>query len=161
MDRFTFQTLEYKRPDLEAYREKLVRWKGAVEQAESYEALRTLIFEMDREGCELSTQYSIAHIRHTLDTRDEFYEAEINYLQNTLPTLGGEEVALNEAIAASRFRPDIEREFGKQYFVSIDLQKKLMLLGHCNCRAGGPAGSGCRCNGAAAPSPHRLHRGTG
>ena len=62
MDRFTFQTLEYKRPDLEAYREKLVRWKGAVEQAESYEALRTLIFEMDREGCELSTQYSIAFV---------------------------------------------------------------------------------------------------
>ena len=125
MDHFTFQTLEYKRPDLEAHRAKLIRWKEAVEQAESYEALRTLIFEMDREGCELSTQYSIAHIRHTLDTRDEFYEAEINYLQNTLPTLGGEEVALNEAIAASRFRPEIEREFGKQYFVSIDLQKKL------------------------------------
>ena len=93
MDHFTFQTLEYKRPDLEAHRAKLIRWKEAVEQAESYEALRTLIFEMDREGCELSTQYSIAHIRHTLDTRDEFYEAEINYLQNTLPTLGGEEVA--------------------------------------------------------------------
>lgn len=125
MDHFTFQTLEYKRPDLEAHRAKLIRWKEAVEQSESYEALRTLIFEMDREGCELSTQYSIAHIRHTLDTRDEFYEAEINYLQNTLPTLGGEEVALNEAIAASRFRPEIEREFGKQYFVSIDLQKKL------------------------------------
>lgn len=85
MDRFTFQTLEYKRPDLEAYREKLVRWKGAVEQAESYEALRTLIFEMDREGCELSTQYSIAHIRHTLDTRDEFYEAEINYRKIRCP----------------------------------------------------------------------------
>lgn len=25
-------------------------------------------------------------------------------------------------------------------------QKMQMLLGHCNCRAGGPAGSGCRCN---------------
>ena len=161
MDRFTFQTLEYKRPDLEAHREKLVRWKGAVEQAESYEALRTLIFEMDREGCELSTQYSIAHIRHTLDTRDEFYEAEINYLQNTLPTLGGEEVALNEAIAASRFRPDIEREFGKQYFVSIDLQKKLMLLGCCNSRFDCAVGRCCCSYGTAAPPSYRLYRRTG
>ena len=55
---------------------------------------------------------------------DAFYEAEIHYLQDTLPTLGAAEVALSEAIASSPFRPDIEREFGRQYFVAIDLQKK-------------------------------------
>ena len=125
MENYKFSALEYKRPDLETRRAKLAQWKAAVGQAESYEALRSLIFEIDHESCELFTQYSIAHIRHTLDTRDEFYEAEINYLQDTLPTLSGDEVALSEAIAASPFRADIEREFGKQYFVSMDLQKKL------------------------------------
>ena len=125
MDHFKFSTLPYKRPDLEAHRAKLAAWKSAVEHAESYEALRGLIFEIDRANCELSTQFSTAHIRHTLDTRDEFYEAEINYLQDTLPTLSGDEVALSGAIAASPFRADIEKEFGKQYFVSMDLQKKL------------------------------------
>ena len=125
MENFKFSTLEYQRPDLEARRAKLAEWKDAVEHAESYEALRALMLEIDRENGELSTQYSIAHIRHTLDTRDAFYEAEIAYLQETLPTLGGAEIALDEAIAASPFRPEIEREFGKQYFVSMDLQKKL------------------------------------
>ena len=125
MEDFKFSTLEYKRPDLEARRAQLAAWKDAVEHAESYAALRGLLFEMDRGNCELFTQYSIAHIRHTLDTRDEFYESEINYLQDTMPTLGGAEVALSEAIAESPYRPDIEREFGKQFFVSMDLQKKL------------------------------------
>ena len=125
MNDYKFSTLEYKRPDLEARREKLAGWKDTVEHAQSYDALRALMLEIDRETCELATQYSIAHIRHTLDTRDEFYEAEIQYLQDTLPTLSGDEVALSEAIAASPFRADIEREFGKQYFVSMDLQKKL------------------------------------
>lgn len=125
MDNFRFSTLEYKRPDLEAYRAKLTEWKAAAEQAESYDALRALMLKIDRENCELFTQYSIANIRHTLNTRDEFYETEVAYLDDTLPTLGGEEVALSEAIAASPFRPDIEKEFGKQYFVSMDLQKKL------------------------------------
>ncbi len=125
MKNYQFSTLEYKRPDLEAHRAKLSEWKTAVEHAESYEALRARMLEIDRASCELSTQYSIAHIRHTLDTRDAFYEGEVNYLQDTLPTLGGAEVALSEAIAASPFRPDIEKEFGKQYFVSMDLQKKL------------------------------------
>ena len=124
MDNYRFSTLAYQRPDLEVRRAQLAQWKDAVEHAESYDALRSLIFEIDRESCRLFTQYAIAHIRHTLDTRDEFYEAEIHYLQDTLPTLGAAEVALNEAIAASPFRPDIEQEFGKQYFVSIDLQKK-------------------------------------
>ena len=125
METYKFSTLEYKRPDLEAYRAKLVQWKSAVENAASYDALRELIFEMDRENCELDTQYSIAYIRHTLDTRNEFYEAEIQYLQDTMPTISGEEVALSVTIAASPFRPEIEKEFGKQYFASMDLQKKL------------------------------------
>ena len=125
MNDYKFSTLEYKRPDLEARREKLAGWKDAVERAQSYGALRALMLEIDRETCELATQYSIAHIRHTLDTRDEFYEAEIAYLQNTLPTLSGAEVALSEAIAASPYRADIEQEYGKQYFVAMDLQKKL------------------------------------
>ena len=55
MDNFRFSTLEYKRPDLEAHRAKLKDWKAAIEHAESYEALRTLLLEMDRENCELST----------------------------------------------------------------------------------------------------------
>ena len=125
MDHYKFSTLEYKRPDGEAHRAQLIKWKEAVEHAENYDALRKLMLEIDRENCELFTQYSIAHIRHTLDTRDEFYEAEIQYLQDTLPTLSGDEVALSEAIAASPFRADIERDLGKQYFASMDLQKKL------------------------------------
>ena len=46
MDNFRFSTLEYKRPDLEAHRAKLKDWKAAIEHAESYEALRTLLLEM-------------------------------------------------------------------------------------------------------------------
>ena len=65
MENYKFSTLEYKRPDLETRRAKLAQWKAAVGQAESYEALRSLIFEIDHESCELFTQYSIAHIRHT------------------------------------------------------------------------------------------------
>ena len=78
MENYKFSTLEYKRPDLEARRTQLAQWKDAVKHAESYDALRALLFEMDRAACELSTQYAIAHIRHTLDTRDAFYEAEIH-----------------------------------------------------------------------------------
>ena len=48
MKNFKFSTLEYKRPDLEARRAQLAAWKDAVERAESYDALRELLFEIDR-----------------------------------------------------------------------------------------------------------------
>ena len=49
---------------------------------------------------------------------------EIHYLQDTLPTLGAAEVARARPSPPAPSRPDIEREFGRQYFVAIDLQKK-------------------------------------
>ena len=55
MENFKFSTLEYKRPDLETRSQRLTQWKAAVQQAESYEALRGLLFEIDRENCRLLT----------------------------------------------------------------------------------------------------------
>lgn len=40
MNDYKFSTLEYKRPDLEARREKLAGGKDAVERAQSYGAAR-------------------------------------------------------------------------------------------------------------------------
>ena len=55
MEQYRFSTLEYQRPDLEARRAKLAEWRAAAQQAESYDALRALIFEIDRESCALFT----------------------------------------------------------------------------------------------------------
>ena len=47
MDHYKFSTLEYKRPDGEARRAQLIKWKEAVEHAENYDALRKLMLEND------------------------------------------------------------------------------------------------------------------
>ena len=49
----------------------------------------------------------------------------MEYLDEAGPLLEQADVAFNEAVAGSRFRPELEKEFGKQLFVGIDLQKKL------------------------------------
>ena len=58
MDHYKFATLAYKLPDGEARRAQLIKWKEAVEHAENYDALRKLMLEIDRENCELFTQYT-------------------------------------------------------------------------------------------------------
>ena len=70
------------------------------------------------------TQFTLVYVRHTLDTTDEFYEKEQEYLDNQLPELSPYQVALSSAIADSPFRPEIEAKYGKQYFTQIDLQRR-------------------------------------
>ena len=125
MEDFKFSTLEYRRPDFDQLKKQLAEWKAAVEDAGSYEELRAIFLQRDRVFCELNTQCTLAYVRNTLDTRDEFYEKEVEYLDEAGPLLEQADVAFNEAVAGSRFRPELEKEFGKQLFVGIDLQKKL------------------------------------
>ena len=66
MEDFKFSTLEYKRPDLEARRAQLAAWKDAVEHAESYAALRGLLFEMDRVNCDRAHPSHTGHPRRIL-----------------------------------------------------------------------------------------------
>lgn len=125
MEDFKFSTLEYRRPDLDQLKKQLAEWKAAVENAGSYEELRAIFLQRDRAHRELNTQCTLAYVCNTLDTRDEFYEKEVEYLDEAGPLLEQADVAFNEAVAGSRFRPELEKEFGKQLFVGIDLQKKL------------------------------------
>ena len=70
------------------------------------------------------TDCTIASIRHTLDTTDEFYEKEDAYINDMVPTVMPKLLAMNDALMESKFRGDIENEYGKQYFAQMDLQKK-------------------------------------
>ena len=85
MENYKFSTLEYKRPDLEVLRAQLAQWKDAVEHAESYDALRALLFEMDRAACELFTQYArdisqkVKSALHAKQQRGEFIGAFASY----------------------------------------------------------------------------------
>ena len=61
------------------------------------------------------TDCTIASIRHTLDTTDEFYEKEDAYINDMVPTVMPKLLAMNDALMESKFRGDIENEYGKQY----------------------------------------------
>lgn len=80
--------------------------------------------EMEKVSNDMSTDCVIASVRHTLDTRDEYYEKEDEYINNTIPTIMPKLLAVDEALMNSPFRADIEKEYGKQYFAQKELQKK-------------------------------------
>lgn len=124
MNDFKFSKLEYTRPDFEALGVFLDGMVKKVSEAASYEELKKRMQETEQQSNHFETMATIASIRHTLDTRDAYYEAEDEYINDRVPVITPKFLALNEAIMNSPFRGEIEREYGKQYFTQMELQKK-------------------------------------
>lgn len=124
MEHFKFSSLEYKRPDFEAIGAFAEELTEKIKNAASYVELKELMAEMEQVSNDMSTDCVIASIRHTLDTKDEYYEKEDEYINNTIPTIMPKLLAVDEVLMNSPFRADIEKEYGKQYFAQKELQKK-------------------------------------
>ena len=119
-----FSELEYKRPDKDEVVKLITENTEAVRNASSGEEVYEILMRGEKTSRELSTMFTIVSIRHTLDTRDEFYDKENQWLNETLPTIMPYMIQYNAAIEESPYRPYIEEKLGKQFFVEMDLQKK-------------------------------------
>ena len=102
MEDFKFSTLEYKRPDFEktgAFAEEITE---KIKNAASYGELKGYMEQMEEMSKNFSTDCTIASIRHTLDTTDEFYEKEDAYINDMVPTVMPKLLAMNDGIKVPR-----------------------------------------------------------
>lgn len=124
MEQWKLSELPYVRPDFEAVKARLVVAEQAVRAARSYAEVRRAIMECDAGDRELATLVTLVHIRHTLDTADPFYAQEEAYLGDAIIAVTPLTLALYRAVSDSPFRADVEAEFGRQYFVQMDIQQR-------------------------------------
>ena len=118
MENFTFSNLEYVRPDFDAAEAKAKELTERVKAAKSYADVKAVILESDENMSELYTMTTIAHIRNTLNTTDEFYEKEIEFIHQRSPEAEGSFIALTKAIVDCPFTAEIDADLGKEYLVA-------------------------------------------
>ena len=82
-----FPEMPYERPDVEAAKQFLADAAARLDAAESFEAADAVFVEVDKYTTDLNTMFTIAHIRHDINTADEFYDAEVEYADTALPEL--------------------------------------------------------------------------
>lgn len=116
-----FEQLAYSRPDMGeleiAYKTALATLENATsvqEQLSAIEQLNTLRLSFE-------TQMTLVSIRHTVDTRDEFYEAEQNFFDENGPIVSGLTNQYYRTILNSPFREQLEAKLGKQLFALAEL----------------------------------------
>ena len=82
-----FSEMPYKRPDLKAMKKEIAGLISRLETADSYEKARAAFLEMDALLRHFETAATLVSIRHSIDTRDAFYDGEQKYFNEKVPEL--------------------------------------------------------------------------
>ena len=115
-----FSEIEYQRPDFEALKNLMTEATQKVREAESAEEIREVYFAVQEKEDAADSMYTVAHIRNTINTADEFYDAEMKWLREESAKTIPQYNAWQKALAESPFRKELEKEFGAQFFRLID-----------------------------------------
>lgn len=122
MNRFsTFDKLEYERPDFEGLKALYKTLTKRINEAKSYAEIKACLLEEDEFSSRVNTMGTIAAIRHTIDTSDEFYEKEEEYYNMQYPETLPYIQAFNKSLLSTPFRKQIDEEYGTQFLKSIQL----------------------------------------
>ena len=119
-----FSEMPYKRPDPEALIKRVQELTEQFRNAKNYEEAKAVFLAYEEEEKAIDTMGSLAYVRHSIDTRDAFYDGEIEFWDSFGPEM--EEYAQEwlEAMLASPFRKDFEAEYGDLLFMNAEIEKK-------------------------------------
>lgn len=116
-----FSEMPYSRPDMEALAaattqtlEAMKAVPNAAGQIAAYDAYEK---KMQTAG----TMQQIAYIRHTINTKDEFYNAENDYMDEIGPKLQELTHRVNTALLESPYRAELERHYGALMFKNLEI----------------------------------------
>ncbi len=119
-----FSEMKYERPDVGAVKAQLAGLTDRLKAASSYAEAKAVFLEKEEAGKHLSTMGTLASIRHSIDTRDAFYDGEEKFWNAASPELQEYEQAWTAAMLASPFRGDFAAEYGDLMFVNAEIALK-------------------------------------
>ena len=117
-----FSEMPYQRPDIEKRKAAMEEATKRVLEAQSYEEVRKAYFDVQEMNMEVGTMFSIANVRNTIDTTDEYYDGEVRWLREQMARMIPLSIAWEKALTGSPYRKDFEAEFGKQLFRILDAE---------------------------------------
>lgn len=117
MKDFTFSQLEYVRPDFDKMKEDCLRMVEDIQNAKRYSYIQAVLKRREELLSSAMTMYTIAYIRNTLDTTDEFYEKEVEYNDEHFAAAGVEMTKISKALLDCKFTDEINAEYGLEFLV--------------------------------------------
>ena len=119
-----FSQMKYARPDAAAVKKELAEQTERLRSAANYEQARAVFLEMEESQKHVLTAQELATIRHSIDTRDAFYDGEVKFWNEFLPELQEYRQQWTLAMLKSPFRGDFAAEFGNLMFLNAEIELK-------------------------------------
>ena len=123
-EKLKFRDMPYERPDADQVKAQLAELTARLAAAASYDEAKAVFLEKETLEKHIDTLANLAYIRHSIDTRDTFYDAEQEYWDNALPELQESLQAWTLAMLQSPYRPDFEAEYGDLMFVNAEIEAR-------------------------------------
>ncbi|WP_018755058.1 M3 family oligoendopeptidase [Paenibacillus terrigena] len=119
-----FSEYRYERPDVAQIEEQFKALIQEFNEATSLEAQDALIGKINKLRSDVSTQFELVMIRHSIDTNDEFYKAEQDFIDETGPVIQEYITDYYRVLVNSKFREGLEAKWGRQLFQLAELSLK-------------------------------------
>ena len=119
-----FSEMTYTRLDADEVKKEIAGLTEALRSARTYEEARSLFLRKEEAEKHLTTQSTLAQIRHDIDTRDAFYDEECRYWNRVMPELEEYMQDWTRSMLESPFRGDFSSEFGDLMFVNAEIALK-------------------------------------
>lgn len=119
-----FTDYPYKRPNLKRLTQTLEKRITEFDGAESYEQASDLLKKINKLRSDFTSAAAIGQIRHTIDTKDAYYDAENQFFDENSPVFEALITEFYKKLIVHRFRPELEKQWGSQLFNIADLQIK-------------------------------------
>ena len=120
----TFDQFPYTRPDLGQISTNFDKLLSQFSSTKDENLAYSTLMEINELRANFDSMVNLAHIRHSMDTKDVFYESENDFFDENNPRFEALNTRFYQALLASPHRHFLEKKLGSHLFVTADLLTK-------------------------------------
>ena len=111
-----FSQYKYERSSYENIKEDFTKLVDKINNSNTYKEQKKYILELNKIRNDIQSNSTIASIRYSIDTSDEYYEEEKKYWDEYMPFYEDLNCDFYKAIVNSKFKEEIINDFSRQFY---------------------------------------------
>ncbi|WP_422485137.1 M3 family oligoendopeptidase [Gudongella sp. DL1XJH-153] len=119
-----FGDFKYNRPHLDTMEKEVEELLKEFDSSENPQEQSRVIEKITEIRNHFETMYTLVSIRHSIDTRDSFYEKEQVYMDENSPRYTNMITKFYSSLVGSQFKEELSKVWGEQLFRLAELQIK-------------------------------------
>jgi len=119
-----FSEMKYEKLEVKDIIEKISSLNEQFNNVTTKDEVLTVYKEYDEYSKYVSSMRSLAYIRNTIDTKDEYYAEQKEHWNNIFPQYKASFQKFEESLLTSKFRKELEAEWGNLMFLNMEISQK-------------------------------------